>query len=40
MTQVALELGYESSAAFATMFRRVLGQAPSCYLASERRERG
>lgn len=40
VTQVALELGYESSAAFATMFRRVLGQTPSCYLASERRERG
>ncbi|OJT45502.1 AraC family transcriptional regulator [Serratia plymuthica] len=39
VTQVALELGYESSAAFATMFRRVLGQAPSCYLGSERREK-
>ncbi|CAI1031459.1 AraC family transcriptional regulator [Serratia quinivorans] len=38
VTQVALEMGYESSAAFATMFRRVLGQAPSCYLSAERRE--
>jgi AraC-like DNA-binding protein len=32
VTQVALELGYESSAAFSAMFRRVLGLAPSAYL--------
>jgi AraC-like DNA-binding protein len=32
VTTVALEMGYESPAAFATMFRRVLGQAPSVYL--------
>jgi len=38
VTQVALELGYESSAAFSTMFRRVLGQAPSSYLAEGRRD--
>jgi AraC-like DNA-binding protein len=29
---VAIELGYESSAAFSAMFRRVLGLAPSSYL--------
>ena len=34
VTSVALEMGYESPAAFATMFRRVLGQAPSMYLMS------
>jgi AraC-like DNA-binding protein len=32
VTTVALDMGYESPAAFATMFRRVLGQAPSVYL--------
>ncbi|MEX2989965.1 helix-turn-helix transcriptional regulator [Serratia fonticola] len=32
VTQVAIELGYESSAAFSAMFRRVLGLAPSSYL--------
>jgi AraC-like DNA-binding protein len=32
VTTVALEMGYESPASFATMFRRVLGQAPSAYL--------
>lgn len=32
VTTVALEMGYESPAAFATMFRRVLGQTPSVYL--------
>jgi AraC-like DNA-binding protein/quercetin dioxygenase-like cupin family protein len=32
VTTVALEMGYESPAAFATMFRRVVGQAPSVYL--------
>ncbi|CAI2513227.1 HTH-type transcriptional repressor of iron proteins A [Serratia ficaria] len=38
VTQVAMEMGYESSAAFSTMFRRVLGRAPSSYLAEERRD--
>ncbi|WP_375540732.1 helix-turn-helix domain-containing protein [Serratia silvae] len=32
VTQVTIELGYESSAAFSAMFRRVLGLAPSSYL--------
>lgn len=32
VTRIALEMGYESPAAFATMFRRVLGCAPSVYL--------
>jgi AraC-like DNA-binding protein len=31
VTKVALDLGYESPAAFATMFKRVLGVAPSRY---------
>ncbi len=31
VTAVALDLGYESPAAFATMFKRVLGVAPSRY---------
>ncbi len=31
VTAVALDLGYESPAAFATMFKRVLGTAPSRY---------
>jgi AraC-like DNA-binding protein len=31
VTSVALDLGYESPAAFATMFKRVLGIAPSRY---------
>jgi AraC-like DNA-binding protein len=31
VTSVALDLGYESPAAFATMFKRVLGFAPSRY---------
>jgi AraC-like DNA-binding protein len=31
VTTVALDLGYESPSAFATMFKRVLGMAPSCY---------
>ncbi|MDY7560800.1 helix-turn-helix transcriptional regulator [Pseudomonas sp. 10B1] len=34
VTCIALEMGYESPAAFATMFRRVLGCAPSTYLNS------
>jgi AraC-like DNA-binding protein len=28
---IALDLGYESPAAFATMFRRLTGKAPSRY---------
>ncbi len=31
VTAAALDLGYESVAAFATMFKRVLGVAPSRY---------
>lgn len=30
---VAFDLGYESSSAFVTMFRRALGQPPARYLA-------
>ncbi|MCS3406923.1 helix-turn-helix domain-containing protein [Serratia sp. AKBS12] len=39
VTQIAWELGYENSAAFSAMFRRVLGQTPSSFLsgASPRR---
>ena len=33
VTRVALEAGYESVAAFTTMFRRVLGSAPRAYIA-------
>lgn len=29
ITRIALDLGYESPAAFSTMFRRLIGQAPS-----------
>ncbi|MBS0974277.1 AraC family transcriptional regulator [Serratia rubidaea] len=32
VTQIALELGYENSAAFSAMFRRVLRQTPSSFL--------
>lgn len=32
VTTIALDLGYESPAAFATMFKRLLGVAPSRYL--------
>lgn len=32
VTRIALDLGYDSPAAFSTMFRRVLGQAPSVWL--------
>lgn len=32
VTRIALDFGYESPAAFSTMFRRVLGQAPSVWL--------
>lgn len=35
VTAIALDLGYESSAAFATMFRRELGHAPSRYAARQ-----
>lgn len=35
VTRIALEMGYDSPAAFATMFRRVLGCAPSVYLKRE-----
>ncbi|WP_213881818.1 helix-turn-helix transcriptional regulator [Pseudomonas sp. dw_358] len=31
VTRIALDMGYASPAAFATMFRRVLGKAPSAY---------
>lgn len=32
VTRIALDLGYDSPAAFSTMFRRILGQAPSVWL--------
>ncbi|MEX0164564.1 helix-turn-helix transcriptional regulator [Pseudomonas brassicacearum] len=32
VTRIALDLGYDSPAAFSTMFRRVLGHAPSAWL--------
>ncbi|MDI3271343.1 AraC family transcriptional regulator [Pseudomonas sp. MDT1-16] len=32
VTRIALDFGYDSPAAFSTMFRRVLGQAPSVWL--------
>ncbi|AKA23101.1 AraC family transcriptional regulator [Pseudomonas chlororaphis] len=35
VTRIALDLGYDSPAAFSTMFRRILGQAPTAYLAAE-----
>lgn len=34
VTSVALDLGYDSVAAFTTMFKRMLGQPPSRYLAA------
>jgi AraC-like DNA-binding protein len=34
VTRIALDLGYESPAAFSTMFRRVLGCSPSRYSAN------
>ena len=37
ITQVAIELGYSSASAFTVAFRRVLGTAPSRYLASHER---
>lgn len=38
VTQVALDLGYSSSSAFAAAFRRVLGEAPSQYIGTLRRQ--
>lgn len=35
VTTIALEMGYDSPAAFATMFRRTLGRPPSFYLSSQ-----
>ncbi|WP_095111065.1 helix-turn-helix domain-containing protein [Pseudomonas sp. Irchel 3E20] len=35
VTQVALELGYSSSSAFATVFKRVLGEVPSRYVVGQ-----
>lgn len=32
VTRIALDLGYDSPAAFSTMFHRVLGHAPSAWL--------
>jgi AraC-like DNA-binding protein len=32
VTRIALDFGYDSPAAFSTMFRRLLGQAPSVWL--------
>ncbi|WP_445181276.1 AraC family transcriptional regulator [Pseudomonas sp. McL0111] len=32
VTRIAVDFGYESPAAFSTMFRRILGQAPSVWL--------
>lgn len=32
VTRIALDFGYDSPAAFSTMFRRVLGQAPTTWL--------
>lgn len=34
ITRIALDFGYESPAAFSTMFRRILGQSPTGYLDS------
>lgn len=39
VTKVALDLGYESPAAFATMFKRVVGVAPSRYQSAPERGR-
>lgn len=32
VTRIALDLGYDSPAAFSTMFRRVLGQPPNAWM--------
>jgi AraC-like DNA-binding protein len=37
ITQVAVDLGYSSASAFTAAFRRVLGAAPSRYLAADER---
>lgn len=39
VTEVALDLGYESAPAFTTMFRRALGMAPRSYLRQDGRGR-
>lgn len=36
VTRIALDFGYQSPAAFSTMFRRLLGQAPTEYLHDSR----
>jgi AraC-like DNA-binding protein len=35
VTRIALDFGYDSPAAFSTMFRRLLGQAPSVWWRGE-----
>ena len=35
VTVIALDFGYQGPAAFSTMFRRVLGAAPSAYLRTD-----
>ena len=35
VTIIAMEMGYDSPAAFATMFRRVTGRPPSFYLSAQ-----
>ncbi|WP_153565690.1 helix-turn-helix domain-containing protein, partial [Pseudomonas aeruginosa] len=40
VTAIALDCGYESPAAFSTMFRRVLGQPPSAFQAGALRSPG
>lgn len=35
VTQVAMALGYSSSSAFATVFKQLLGEVPSRYLAEQ-----
>jgi AraC-like DNA-binding protein len=36
VTELAMEFGYETSGAFAGMFKRVMGASPSQYLAGDR----
>ncbi|MGN2260841.1 helix-turn-helix domain-containing protein, partial [Pseudomonas aeruginosa] len=40
VTAIALDCGYQSPAAFSTMFRRVLGQPPSAFQAGALRSPG
>ena len=40
VTQTALELGYDSPAAFSSMFRKVLGQSPSAFARAALKEDG